>query len=220
MKRLFEVVELDIKDKTGNLKAEAHSSVKSTKYFPIYKKGEKTMIFKPLSKTKPLTTPFFAYSEVFWSYVIKKYFDDRTPLYRLATCNGIDEEQPKYSTKGVLVESITPNNEKLISLYDYFLANPEYIEDIKDYVNYCMKNYDYTSILSAKFIKSNKEIGEGLTLQILLSVLRQDQNFHYENINFYEENLSLAPPIDFELLIEPNINSSVTVLPSASIVIS
>ena len=55
-------------------------------------------------------------------------------------------------------------------------------------------------ILESDFIKNNKEIGEGLAYQILLSVLREDQNFHYENINFTFKNnhLLLEPPIDFE----------------------
>ena len=63
-KELFKVIDLENKEKIGNLKTEAHSQVKSTKHFPIYMIDGKKMIFKPLSKTKPLTTPFFAYSEV------------------------------------------------------------------------------------------------------------------------------------------------------------
>ncbi|MBQ8681506.1 MAG: hypothetical protein IJ509_01160, partial [Bacilli bacterium] len=59
-KELFKVIDLENKEKIGNLKTEAHSQVKSTKHFPIYMIDGKKMIFKPLSKTKPLTTPFFA----------------------------------------------------------------------------------------------------------------------------------------------------------------
>lgn len=203
MENLFKVINLDNIEKIGNLKAEAHSVVKSTKYFPIYMIHGKKMIFKPLSRTKPLTTPFFAYSEVYWSYILNKYFDDKTPRYYLAISNGIEKEQPKYYNKGVLVESLTPNDEKLINLYDYFMKNPDASINIKDYENYCMVNYDYTKILNSDFIKNNRQIGEELAYQILLSILRQDRNFHYENINFYEKegSVTLAPPIDFEFSI-------------------
>ncbi|MBQ7136526.1 MAG: hypothetical protein IJO43_00940 [Bacilli bacterium] len=200
MEKLFNVINVDENDRIGNLKSEAHSVVRSTKYFPIYNIGGKKMIFKPLSKTKPLTTPLFSYSEVYWSYIINKYFDPTAPRYYLATSSVIEKEQQKYYSQGVLVESLTPNDERLINLYDYFMENPDSSFDIKDYENYCMMNYDYTIILESNFIKNNKEIGEGLAYQILLSMLRQDQNFHYENVNFILNGgtLSLAPPIDFE----------------------
>ena len=160
----------------------------------------KRWYYKPLSKTKPLTTPFFAYSEVYWSYIINKYFDSKAPRYYLAETKQEDDIKSKYYNKGVLVESLTPNNEKLINLYDYFNKYPDGKVDIKDYINYCMMNYDYTMILESDFIKNNKEIGEGLAYQLLLSILREDQNFHYENINFTFKNnhLLLEPPIDFE----------------------
>lgn len=200
MENLFRVINLENKDKIGNLDVEAHSQVKSKKYFPIYLIDGKKMIFKPLSKTKPYTTPLFAYSEVYWSYIINKYFDSKAPRYYLATSKGIEEEQPKYFEQGVLVESVNPNDEKMINLYDYFTANPDPSVDIENYINYCMENYDYTQILSSEFIKNNKEIGEGLAYQILLSILRQDQNFHYENVSFFSnsDRVSLVPPIDFE----------------------
>lgn len=200
METLFKVIDLEKEERIGILNVEAHSKVKSTKSFPMFMIDGKKMIFKPLSKTKPLTTPLFAYSEVYWSYIINKYFDSRTPRYFLATFEGIEKEQSKYYEQGVLVESITPDDEKLINLYDYFNEYPEISVDIKDYTNYCMINYDYTEILQSEFIKNNKDIGEGLAFQILLSMLRQDQNFHYENVNFVcvEGKLMLAPPIDFE----------------------
>ena len=197
---LFNVINLDIQNKNGNLKSEAHSNVKSTKYFPTFLIDDKTYIFKPLSKTKPMTTPLFAYSEVYWSYIINKYFNSKTPRYYLANMNGMSKEQPKYRDKGVLVESLTQENEELINLYDYFIKHPEDSINIKDYINYCMKNYDYTKILESNFIKSNPAIGEELGEQILLSILRQDQNFHYENINFFDtEPPSNAAPIDIEI---------------------
>lgn len=60
-----------------------------------------------------------------------------------------------------------------------------------------MTDYDYTHILRSNFIKNNLPIGEQLAYQILLSILRMDQNFHYENINLINEK-NVAPPIDFE----------------------
>lgn len=200
MEELFKVIDLSDKEKIGVMVAEAHSKVKSTKEFPLYMIDGKKMIYKPLSKTKPLTTPFFAYSEVYWSYIINKYFDSKAPRYYLAETKQEDDIKSKYYNKGVLVESLTPNNEKLINLYDYFNKYPDGKVDIKDYINYCMMNYDYTMILESDFITNNKEIGEGLAYQILLSIIREDQNFHYENINFTFKNnhLLLEPPIDFE----------------------
>lgn len=197
MENLFGVINIDNKDKSGNLQVEAHSKVKSTKYFPIHIIDGKRMIFKPLSKTKPHVTPLFAYSEVYWSYIINKYFDANTPRCYLAVSRGIEEEQPKYFEQGILVESITSDRDSLISLYDYFNENPESGVDISGYINFCMKNYDYSMVLSSDFIESNRKIGEKLAFQILLSILRQDQNFHYENINFFS-NGEVAPPIDFE----------------------
>ena len=200
MDELFKVTKLNYEDRIDNLKSEAHGKVKSTKYFPIYEINNRKMIFKPLSKTKPLLTPFFAYSEVYWSYIIKNYFDKNAPQYSLAISKGIEEDTPKYYEKGVLVDSITPNDEKMINIYDYFLEHKEDNVNIENYTNYCMTNYDYTKILSSDFIKNNEEIGKELSKQILLSILRCDQNFHYENINIYQDNDSfrIAPPIDFE----------------------
>ena len=197
MNDLFEVINLHKEEKIGNLNVEAHGVVKSTKYFPIYKVNDKDMIFKPLSKTKPFATPLFAYSEVYWSYIIDKYFT-KCPRYTLACTN--DNLEDKYYNKGVLVEFINKKDEDLINLFDYFNVYKEDDIDINYYINFCMKNYDYDNILNSKFIKNNPKIGEDLSLQILLSILRQDQNYHYENVNFLikDDNISLAPPIDFE----------------------
>ena len=57
--------------RTGNLKAEAVGVVKGEKHFPVF---EGAVVFKPLTKSKPLSTPLFAYAEVFWSWVIGAYF--------------------------------------------------------------------------------------------------------------------------------------------------
>lgn len=200
MEDLFKVKTLNIKNKVGNLKAEAHSVVKSTKYFPTFEIDGKKYIFKPLSKTKPLTTPFFAFSEVFWSYIYRTYFDEFTPKYILAEVKGMSSEQPKYSEQGVLVESLTENEEKLINLFDFYEENPDEKVNIKNYENYCIKSYDYTNIMLSDYFQDNKEEGEKLAYQILLSILRQDQNYHYENVSLKEtkSGYEVTPPIDFE----------------------
>ena len=196
---LFDQIDLSTYEKIGNLTSESHSSVKSTKHFPLYFIDGKTMIFKPMSKTKPLTTPFFSYSEVFWSYVINKYFSSSAPRYYLALGKEGDLEE-KYYEKGVLVEKLNSNCEELINLYDFLERYKQDDIDIHDYVNYCIKTYDYTSILNSNFIKKNPDIGKDIAFQVLLSILRMDQNFHYENINFIlkDDSISVAPPIDFE----------------------
>lgn len=199
MSSLFNVTYLFGYTKKGNLSSESHSSVKSTKFFPIYSINGKDMIFKPMSKTKPLTTPLFSYSEVYWSYVINKYFDSLAPRYYLSVGKKDDLEE-KYYEKGVLVEKINNSSQKLINLYDYLKGNPQDDIDIENYINYCMKVYDYTHILNSKFVLENIELGEEIAYQVLLSILRMDQNFHYENINFLEEegSIKVSPPIDFE----------------------
>ena len=121
---LFKPIKLNYCDRVRNLDIEAKGNVKSTKYFPVFLINGEEYIFKPLSKTKPLTTPLFAYSEVFWSYVINKYFDSNTPVYRLAYCDGIGNIQPKYYNKGVLVKSVLKENQKLINLLEYSFIIP------------------------------------------------------------------------------------------------
>ena len=68
---IFDVLHYNYPDRIGNLQAEAVGVVKGEKHFPIY---EGNVIFKPLSKSKPFSTPLFAYAEVFWSGIIEKYF--------------------------------------------------------------------------------------------------------------------------------------------------
>ena len=196
----YKPINLDIKNKSRNLSSSASGVVKSTKYFPVFLIDNKEYIFKPISKTKPYNTPLYAFSEVFWSNIINEYFYP-TVKYKLAYCNGLNKEQAKYNDYGTLVESVIKKNQKLINLLEYFNKYPEDFVDIKDYENYCMEIYDYTKILNSNFIKNNKNIGEKLAYYILLSMLRQDQNFHYENIMFIEENnkiIDIAPPLDFE----------------------
>lgn len=124
MKLSFAVKQVEYANRAGNLNVEASGVVKSKKHFPYYtSENGRVEIFKPLSKTKPLTTP-------------------------------------------------------------------------------CMLFYDYTNIFESSFIQGNVKIGEELAMHVLLSILKGDQNYHYENVAFIcdEENnvLRLAPVIDHE----------------------
>lgn len=50
-------------------------------------------------------------------------------------------------------------------------------------------------------MKDNPELAKKLATQILLSILRLDQNYHYENVLFYEQGgklIDVASPIDHE----------------------
>lgn len=197
----FKPIVLNVKDKCRNLDICAKGVVKGTKYFPVFLIDGEEYIFKPISRTKPYATTLFSYAESYWSYVINQFFDDKTPICKLAYCYGLSEEQPKYYDKGVLVKSLISGNQKLLNILEYFEMYPDPKVNIKDYINYCMEFYSYKDILDSDFIKNNPSLGEDLAFQILLSILRQDYNYHYENINFIVEDesiVSLAPPIDFE----------------------
>ena len=146
MENIFHVTDLTKESPMEQLIAEAHSQVKSRKVFQVYEKDGQKMIFKPLSKSKPLTTPFFAYSEVFWSYIIHTYFDSSAPRYYLATDQKVLLDDSSWYFCGVLVESLTPRDEKLINLFDYQMDYPDKQLGVTDYINYCMEQYDYTKI--------------------------------------------------------------------------
>lgn len=191
----------EYKNRYRNLTNEAVGVVKSQKFFPVYLKDGKEEIFKPISKTKPLATPLFAYSEVVWSTIINTYFDNKAPIYRLAICNGYSKEVPKYHDHGVIVPSILKEGESLVNLLEYFTKNPDESFDQEKYVNYCMKYYDYTPVFNTKLILENYELGKQLALQVLISILKADQNYHYENVGFIcegDEIKRLASPIDHE----------------------
>jgi len=197
----FNPIHLDINNKYRNLDVSAKGVVKGTKYFPVFLIDDEEYIFKPISKTKPYATPLFCYAEVYWSYVINRFFDNSVPICRLPYCHGLSQEQKKYYDKGILVKSTIKSNQKLINLLDIYDRYPDAKVDIKDYVNYCMEFYSYTDILDSDFIKNNPSLGGDLAFQILLAILRHDYNYHYENVNFIEENgriVGINPPIDFE----------------------
>lgn len=187
-------------DRIGNLTNEAQGVVKSKKYFPIFEVDGKKKVLKPLSKTKPLTTPYFAYSEVFWSTILHDYFDNRTPIYQLAICSNIEKEYPEKYHHGVIVDKLEKDHKELINLYELCNEHPNTLPDISNYTNYCEMMYDYVEILSSSFFKKNPHLGKEVAKQILCSILRQDQNYHYENILLYKEkeDLEIAPMLDHE----------------------
>lgn len=192
---------LDVNNKWRNLDICSKGIVKGTKYFPVFLIDGEEYIFKPISKTKPYATTLFSYAEVYWSYVINRFFDDKTPVCKLAYCYGLEKEQPKYFDKGVLVKSTINSNQKLINLLEYYEMYPDKKVDISNYINYCMVTYSYVDILNSDFVKNNPLIGDELAFQILLSILRQDYNYHYENVNFIVQDgniVGVNPPIDFE----------------------
>lgn len=196
----WKVYNYDYHQRIGNLTSEAQGKVKSEKHFPIFSDNGKEMVFKPLSKTKPLSTPFFAYSEVFWSTIFHNYFDSTTPVYHLATCQNIEEEYPNKYHHGTVVEKLGTEKKSLINLYQLCQRNPTTLPDISTYINYCEVFYDYTQILDSEFMKEHPCLAESMAKQILCSILRQDQNYHYENVLFYqgEGSLEVAPMIDHE----------------------
>lgn len=163
---MFEITKVEYKNRIGNLDVEASSKVKSKKYFPIFKIDNKEYIFKPLSKTKPFTTPLFSYAEVYWPNIIKNYFYD-VPIYKLAFCNGYEENEEKYYDRGCLVPNILKEDEVLVNLYEYFRDNIDEKVNILDYTNYCIYFYDYTFILKSKLFKENKQLGEDLSFELL-----------------------------------------------------
>ena len=185
-------------ERTGNLKAEAVGVVSGEKHFPVF---EGRMVFKPLTKSKPLSTPLFAYAEVFWSWVIDAYFIP-APQYQLALCRGYEAECGKYYDYGTVSPMIYEEGEHLLNLLEFFRAYPDDKVQIDDYLNYCQMFYDYTEILEADYFQKNREIAKNLAMQILISVLKGDQNYHYENIAFVcnesGEILRMAPMIDHE----------------------
>ena len=185
-------------DRIGNLTAEAVGVVKGEKYFPVF---EGRLVFKPLTKSKPLSTPLFAYAEVFWSWLINAYFMP-TPQYRLAFCYGYEAETGKYYDYGTVSPVIYQEGEHLMNLLEFFRKYPDKKVHIDQYVNYCQMFYDYTEILEADYFQQHQEMAQELVRQILISILKGDQNYHYENVAFVcdetGEILRVAPMIDHE----------------------
>ena len=61
--------------------------------------------------------------------------------------------------------------------------------------------YDYRDIFEADFLQEHQEMAEQLAMQVLISVLKGDQNYHYENVAFLCDKdggiISLAPIMNF-----------------------
>lgn len=97
---------------------------------------------------------------------------------------------------------IYEEGEHLLNLLEFFRTYPDEKVQIDDYLNYCQMFYDYTEILEADYFQTHRGIAEDLAMQILISVLKGDQNYHYENIAFVcdasGQILRLAPMIDHE----------------------
>lgn len=159
------------------------------------------MVFKPLTKSKPFSTPLFAYAEVFWSEVIREYFVE-APQYRLAFCEGYEKEVPKYYDYGTVSPLLYQAGESLLNLLEFFRMYPDEKVDIDQYVNYCQMFYDYTTIFEATYFQEHPQIAKELAMQVLLSILKGDQNYHYENVAFLcgadGEIHGMAPMIDHE----------------------
>ncbi len=185
-------------DRITNLSAEAVGVVKGEKHFPVF---EGNKVFKPLTKSKPFSTPLFAYAEVFWSHVINEFFMP-APKYELAFCKGYEKQIEKYNDYGTVSPMVYGEGESLLNLLQFYRKYPDPKVNIDDYINYCMIFYDYSLILGSEFFRSHRKIAEELAMQILISVLRGDQNYHYENVAFLcnkEENIvKMAPMIDHE----------------------
>lgn len=184
-----------------NLTAESVGVVKGKKHFPVFADNR---IFKPLTKSKPFATPLFAYAEVFWSAVINAYFEP-APLYQLAFCEGYEAENGKYYDYGTAVPVVYKEGEYLLNLLEFFRKYPDDKVDIDQYVNYCRMFYDFTAIFASDFFQQHRDMAEQLAMQVLISIVKGDQNYHYENVAFLcresaggEEILGLAPMIDHE----------------------
>ena len=149
----YKVRHYQYKNRIGNLKAEAVGVVSGEKHFPIFP-GD--MIFKPLTKSKPFSTPLYAYAEVFWSTIINEYFMP-APRYELAICEGYEAVNEKYLDYGTAVPMAYKEGESLLNLLEFFRKYPDEKVDIDNYVNYCQMFYDYRDIFEAAFFQEHRE---------------------------------------------------------------
>ena len=177
-------------ERTGNLKAEAVGVVSGEKHFPVF---EGRMVFKPLTKSKPLSTPLFAYAEVFWSWVIDAYFIP-APQYQLALCRGYEAECGKYYDYGTVSPMIYEEGEHLLNLLEFFRAYPDDKVQIDDYLNYCQMFYDYTEILEADYFQKNSG-NDHMEYDMLISnppyIRTEDIEGLMEEVRFHDPVLAL-----------------------------
>ena len=197
----FKLQKVDYSGRKECLGVSSAGVVKSDKFFPVYDLDGVLHVFKPLSRTKPMTTGAFAAAEVFWSNVLNEYFC-RMPIYRPAVCRGYAEAVPKYYEYGTLVPYVAGEGEKMVNLLEYFTEHPDPAVDIGGYVNFCMKAYDYTAFYDTGLFADRPDLGRNLSMQVLCSILGGDQNFHYENVVFIcspdGSVLRMAPMLDHE----------------------
>ncbi len=203
---LFKVNEVDYINRVGEIDKVSSGVVKSQKKFPIFLDAygnDKELIFKPLSPSKPYGNPTFAYSEVYWSYLINNFFDERAPRYELAICHGMPlkagEKLPR--EKGVLVESYLKPDQQDVNLLEYYRKKPDHGVNIDKYINYCDYIYDYSDIMKSEVFTQRPDLAKRLGEIVLTSMLTRNINFHYENVSFICDGnniIDLAPPIDHE----------------------
>lgn len=189
-------------DRACSLTVEAAGIVKSEKHYPVFNIEGKEYIFKPISQSKPFATAFFPLAEAFWSQLLPQYFNVQMPQYYLAECASYHDEVPKYLDTGCISENALASGEHLVNLLEWFNAHPDPAVGIANYENYCYMYYDYVPIFESQLFQSRKDLAEQLAMQVLLSILTADENYHYENVAFVcneaGEILRLCPPIDHE----------------------
>lgn len=134
---------------------QAQGRVKRNKLFPVFLENGKRRVFKPLFKTKLFQRH---------NLLIAKYFDPKTPIYKLTICNNIqDEMKSKYSC-GTIVDSIDMPERKIMNLFEVFRNYPDPMVNIKEHFNICEIFYDYSSILESKLMKENEQLARGLAM--------------------------------------------------------
>lgn len=198
----FAARKLSYADRTRDLTIEAAGVVKSEKHYPVFDMDGKEYIFKPISQSKPFATAFFPLAEAFWSQLLPQYFGVQMPQYYLAECASYHAEVPKYLDTGCISENALASGEHLVNLLEWFVAHPDPAVDIANYENFCYMYYDYVPIFESQLFQSRKDLAEQLAMQVLLSILTIDENYHYENVAFIcndaGEILRLCSPIDHE----------------------
>lgn len=198
----FATRNLSYTDRTRNLTVEAVGIVKSKKHYPVFDMDGKEFIFKPISQSKPFATTFFPLAEAFWSQLLPQYFGVQMPQYYLAECADYHAEVPKYLDTGCISENALGPGEHLVNFLEWFVAHPDPVVDIANYENFCYMYYDYVTIFESQLFQSQKDLAKQLAMQVLLSILTADENYHYENVAFIcddtGEILRLCPPIDHE----------------------
>lgn len=99
------------------------------------------------------------------------------PQYRLAFCEGYEAETGKNYDYGTAVPFAYGEGEQLMNLLEFFRKYPDENVKIDDYLNYCQMFYDYTEILESTYFQTHQDLAEELAMQILVSVLKGDQNY-------------------------------------------